>query len=220
MRTRPHPRTGGAVVLALAALLPACAPSEHLRTQGEFATRTGGPFTLTQGTRKLVLTPGHLTITPIEETAFHPPQLILQSGTDRLVIDLHRGELTRDGLNIIGVTHGLSANLQGTWRDHPIAQRYAYTTESCSTYGWCAKERTEKVCDDRNCRNEKRTEWGQWSDCPGTREVRIDYQDYEREYRIRFINPMNTRDEPARYQGVTGVLTRETGRSGGPCYPD
>lgn len=205
-------------LLATVALSPGCATSERWRTAGAVTTKDRQPFFLTSANQKLLIAPGTLTITPVEDGLFNSPQLVIENGKDRMVIELHQGELTRNEIRIVGVTHGLSANILGTWQDTRRGLHEGSTTESCSTSGYCAKEKEEKKCDDKgNCRKEKYWEHGHYSDCPGSRYVTIHYEDFTRAYRIAFLNPHNTRDELANYQGETGLLSREMGRDSGPC---
>jgi hypothetical protein len=187
-------------LLAMVALSPGCATSERWRTAGAIATKDSQPFVLSSANQKLLIAPGTLTVTPVEDGLFNSPQLVIENGKDKMVIELHQGELTRDGIRIVGVTHGLSANIRGTWQDTRQGLHDGSTTESCSTSGYCAKEKEEKKCDDKgNCRKEKRWEHGQYSDCPGSRYVSIHYEDFTRAYRIAFLNPQNTTDELANY---------------------
>ncbi|WP_295437938.1 hypothetical protein [uncultured Thiodictyon sp.] len=211
----------GFVLLCMVAVLPGCATSEHWRSAGEITTKDRQPFYLSSANQKLLIAPGTLTITPVEDGLFNSPKLVIENAKGKLVIDLHQGELTPAGIRIVGVTHGLSANILGTWQDLHQGLHDGFTTESCSTYGYCAKEKEEKICDDKgNCRKEKFWEHGHYSDCPGSRAVSIHYEDYTRAYRIAFLNPRNTTEELANYQGVTGMLSREIGRDAGPCELD
>lgn len=207
------------VAVGTATLLPGCACNPNQGSwysSGQIETKNAKPFTLSTKEQRRVIAPGDLTITPVANDC--APRLEIGDGSDKLTLRLHRGELTGNEIRIVGVTHGLSANIVGTW--HDIAQgrpHESYGSESCTRYGHCWKEETEKECHDGKCKTETHSKYGWYSDCPGSRPVTIRYDDFKRAYRIDFLNPQNTREQFGRYEGLTPPFELEIGRSSGAC---
>ena len=197
----------------------ACDPTQGAwHPDGRIETPNGKPFTLSTKDKKLLIAPGSLTVTPVENDC--APRLDIGNGNDKISLPLHTGEMTRhSGISIMGVTHnGLSANIVGNWND--IAQgrpHESYTTESCTTYGYCAKRETEKECHEGKCKRETHVRHGHYSDCPGARPVTIRYDYFKRSYRLDFLNPQNTREKFGTYEGITGPFEQVVDRLTGAC---
>ncbi|WP_295393178.1 hypothetical protein [uncultured Thiodictyon sp.] len=195
----------------------ACDPTQGAwHPSGRVQTKGGKPFYLSTKTQKLLIAPGRLVITPVDNNC--APRLEIGNGTDQIALQLHAGELTRNEIRIVGVTHGLSANIVGNWTDIPQGRPHeSYTTESCTTYGYCSKQETEKECHDGKCKTETHTRHRHYPDCPGSRPVTIRYDYFKRAYRLAFLNPQNTREKFGTYEGVTEPFEAEIERLTGAC---
>lgn len=74
------------VLLCMVAALPGCATSEHWRTAGAITTKNRQPFYLSSANQKLLIAPGTLTITSVEDGLFNSPQLVIENAKGKLVI--------------------------------------------------------------------------------------------------------------------------------------
>ena len=210
------------IALGAVALLPGCALNGW-RSTGIVDTQDRKPFSLSSPNQQLLIAPGSMTITPSYNSGtFGSSSLVIGTPTGKLTIPLHRGEVTADTLRIVGVTHGLSANIDGTWER--IAQSSPYDvreTESCTTSGHCNHEETEKECHDDKCKTKTHTVYGYYSSCPGHRPVTVTYQHYARAYRIAFLNPQNTTQVLGTYNGLSPMERVRLGsRDAGYCTLD
>jgi hypothetical protein len=222
------PRIPSPISLAIVSmlLLPGCScspPKPDMTAYGTVETNDDRPFTLTGPKQTLKISHGAMRITPAYGFALFradscPNSLIIETRGQTMEIPLNRGTLSNDQINIFGAAHGLSANIRGS--SHLVSMGQPHdrsTSESCTTSGYCSKQVTKEECHDGKCEKKTVSESGYHSDCPGTRPVTIHLDWVKTSYRIDFVNPMNTSQRFATFDGLTGEWEHETGKDTGSC---
>lgn len=203
-------------LLGAVPLLQGCATQTTFRGPVETADRR--PFYLSGPKQKLLIEPGSMKLLATQKSLFSPARIEIEVPAGNMGIELHRGELMDNRLSIMGVTHGLSANIVGDMDEIDHAERTFTTRESCTYSGNCTKSVKVEKCSGGKCRKVFEDREGHYSDCPGSRSVDVREQTYRIAWAVSFLNPMNTTEAFAKYEGLSDAQSRELSRSYGTCY--
>ena len=133
---------------------------------------------------------------------------------------VHRGDYSGNSFFVDSLDSELSYDIRGRWREERDLKFERDERTSCTIAGHCAKEVSRMVCskkayregsagyekheDDEDCEEERRTEYGDFPDCPGSRAVRNAYQSYKKIVTVSFIDPRHPSEEFAVFDGETG----------------
>lgn len=210
------------VILSASVLLQGCATLSVGAIGGTVTTKDRKPLLLSSPGQTLLIEPGTLSILIKRSGLFEPLHLVILTGRGELDLELHRGEVRDTEIRIQGVTHGLSANIIGNGTEVVLRSFDRESITSCTTFGYCGKSVEVRECgDDKKCRTRYEWQYGYHADCPGHQPETLHMQDYKIDYAIAFLNPMNTRDELARFKGETEASVRQVGSTRhGFCAPD
>jgi hypothetical protein len=210
------------VLLSAVTLLPGCATTWDI--PGTITTPRDRPFYLSSGNQKLLIKPGAMTVTIVEEgLPLTSSRIEIETGQRKIVTKFPRGAVTSNWVFIVGADHGLSANIAMTWTEHSEGQYKSPKTESCD-YS------CKKVVEVRKCYGEtfdshdkafkraqrapecEKSERVESATCSGLRGVLVTYERYRRVYTFTFRDPLKNGEKIGYFEGVVRDLSRERGR--------
>ncbi|WP_295585658.1 hypothetical protein [uncultured Lamprocystis sp.] len=209
------------------ALLQGCATTWGV--PGIITTTDERPFYLSSAGQGLLIEPGRMKFTVVQgHLPFASSRLEIETGRGKLVIKLPKDALTNNTVQIFGATHGLSADIAGTWTDHPEGQYQGSTTQSCTYSGYCTQNVEVRRCfgetftsEDRafhkaqqhaECKATYEARYGYFSNCSGQQHFRTTMERYRRTYRVEFLDPRQKSKPLGHFEGTVGGLVRELGR--------
>jgi hypothetical protein len=209
------------------ALLQGCATTWGV--PGAITTTDERPFYLSSAGKGLLIEPGRMKLTIVEgQLPFASSRLEIETGRGKLVIKLPKGALAHNTLQIFGATHGLSADIAGTWTDHPEGQYQGSTTQSCTYSGYCTQNIEVRRCfgetftsEDKafrkaqqhpECKAAYEARYGYFSNCNGQQHFRMTMERYRRTYSVEFLDPRQQSKRLGRFEGTVGGLVRELSR--------
>jgi len=209
------------------ALLQGCATTWGV--PGAITTTDERPFYLSSAGKGLLIEPGRMKLTIVEgQLPFASSRLEIETGRGKLVIKLPKGALAHNTLQIFGATHGLSADIAGTWTDLPEGQYQGSTTQSCTYSGYCTQNVEVRKCfgetfssEDKafrkaqqhpECKAAYEARYGYFSNCNGQQHFRMTMERYRRTYSVEFLDPRQQSKRLGRFEGTVGGLVRELSR--------
>lgn len=217
-----------AVLACTMALVQGCAlpvpgangivPDRSSWSVGVVTTKDDRPLVLSAPDQTIRIVPGVMKLTPVSPSVWYlsdyaaasvlPAEfLYIENGGSRLRIKLHAGELTEKGLQIIGATHGLSANIIGDWRDETLKDSRYSQTERCTKR--CTRNVERETCDKGACKKETVTET---YDCGyGNHSRNIRESQYLRHYQVRFTDTQKSTDSLAQLKAADRYDEHVTG---------
>jgi len=209
------------VFLSAVTLLPGCATTWDI--PGTIRTPGDRPFYLSSGNQKLLIKPGAMTVTIVEEgLPLTSSRLVIETGQGKVVTKFPRGAVTSNLVFIVGADHGLSANIAMTWTEHSEGQYKSAETELCDysctkvvevrkCYGetFDSHDKAFKRAQRAGCEKSERVES---ATCSGSRGVLVTYERYRRVYTFTFLDPLKNGEKIGYFEGVVSDLFRERGR--------
>ena len=146
--------------------------------------------------------------------------LTLENPDTSFKVKVYRSDYSGNSFFVDSLDSELSYDIQGRWREERDVKFQRDERKSCTIAGHCAKEVSRMVCskkayregtdgyekheNDKDCEEERRTEYGDFPDCPGSRAVRNSYQGYKNIVTVSFIDPRQPSEEFAVFDGETG----------------
>jgi hypothetical protein len=206
--------------LAVVSLCLLAAGCSSLSGQGYLFTQDSKPLQLAED---VTLKQGHMRL------EFNPDpwllgRLRLHDGRSDFKTWVSSGDYAGNSFFIDSQDSGLAYDIQARWQEirTETAERDEY--ESCTASGYCSQpvrrldcgrksyregtERYEDHEDDSNCEEESTVEQGNFSNCPGRRQVRKRYQVYKLLVGLEFREPFSDRPPVAEFDGESRYRQR------------